>query len=115
MKPLFSLGVATGLMLSAAGLIAGQPLLVPAGGVLLAVCAWRACSVSPPKDPEPRMLSEAEAARLRAEVHAALVAERYDLARAKLEELAQRSRGTWPGPTQPRRGPWWTALLWRRR
>src|SRR5436305_860079 len=45
------------------------------------------------------MLSEAEAQRLRAEVHAAMVARRYDIARAKLQELAQRSRGTWQGPT----------------
>src|SRR5712692_9967928 len=43
------------------------------------------------------MLSEAEAQRLRAEVHAAMVARRYDLARAKLRELAQRSQGTRPG------------------
>ena len=47
------------------------------------------------------MLSEAEARRLRAEVHAAMVAGRYDLARAKLLELAQRSRGSWPGPAPP--------------
>ena len=40
------------------------------------------------------ILSEAEAQRRRAEVHAAMVAGRYDLAHAKLQELAQRSRGT---------------------
>ena len=50
---------------------------------------------------EQGMLSEAEAQRLRAEVHAAMVARRYDLARAKLQELVQRSRGTWPGVAQP--------------
>jgi hypothetical protein len=49
-------------------------------------------------------LSEAEVMRLRAEVHAAMVARRYDLARAKLQELAQRSRDTWPGPTPPSLG-----------
>jgi hypothetical protein len=43
------------------------------------------------------MLSEAEAQRLRAEVHAAMAARQYALARTKLQELAQRSRGTWPG------------------
>jgi hypothetical protein len=66
------------------------------------------------------MLSEAEATRLRADVHAAMVAGRYDLARAKLWELSQRSRGTWPGLAQPpvaasRCRPWWAALLWWRR
>jgi hypothetical protein len=65
------------------------------------------------------MLSEAETKRLRAEVHAALIARQYDLARAKLQELAQRSRGTWPGPSQwppvadPR--PWWHRWLWWQR
>ena len=58
------------------------------------------------------MLSKAEARRLRAEVHAAMTARQYDLARAKLQELAQRNRGTWPGPSQPRHDPWWAALLW---
>ena len=43
------------------------------------------------------MLSEAETKRLRAEVHAALAARQYALARAKLQELAQRSQGTRPG------------------
>jgi hypothetical protein len=66
------------------------------------------------------MLSEAETQRPRAEVHAAMVTRRYDLARAKLQELAQRSRGRWPGLAQPPRAapryrPWWTALLWWRR
>jgi hypothetical protein len=66
------------------------------------------------------MLSEVEVQRLRAEVHAAMVARQYDLAQAKLQELAQRSRGTWPGLAQPPRAaplsrPWWTALLWWRR
>jgi len=64
-------------------------------------------------------LSEAEAKRLRAEVHAAMVAERYDRARAKLQELAQRSRDTWswsaPPAAPPPRAPWWAALLWWRR
>jgi hypothetical protein len=46
------------------------------------------------------MLSAVEAQRLRAEVHAAMVARQYDLARTKLQELAQRSRGTWPGLAQ---------------
>jgi len=67
------------------------------------------------------MLSKAEAQRLRAEVHAAMVAGQYDLARAKLQDLAQRSRDTWVWPSQippgisPPRAPWWAALLWWRR
>ena len=60
------------------------------------------------------MLSEAEATRLRAEVHAAMAARQYALARAKLQELAHRSRGTWPGPAQPRRAPWWARWAWWR-
>jgi hypothetical protein len=60
------------------------------------------------------MLSEAEATRLHAEVHAAMAARQYALARVKLEELARRSRGTWPGPSPPRRRPWYAALLWWR-
>src|SRR4051794_38186288 len=60
------------------------------------------------------MLSETETQRLRAEVHAAVVARQYDLARAKLQELAQRSRGVWSWPSQtppvasPPRASWWT-------
>ena len=61
------------------------------------------------------MLNEAEMTRLRAEVHAAMAARQYALARAKLQELAHRSRGTWPGPSPPRGGPWYAALLWWRR
>jgi hypothetical protein len=67
------------------------------------------------------MLREAEAKRLRAAVQAAKVAGRYDLARANLQELAQRSRGTWPSVSQAPpvasspRGPWWARWAgWRR-
>ena len=67
------------------------------------------------------MLSESETKRLRAEVHAALAARQYDLARAKLQELADRSRGTWPDspPDSPLmetfpRVPWETRAHRRR-
>jgi len=49
------------------------------------------------------MLSEAEVAHLRAEVHAAMVARQYIVARTKLQQLAQGSgaRGPRPAPTPP--------------
>lgn len=57
-------------------------------------------SVSGAKGTERRMLSDAEAQRLRAAVQAAMVARRYDLARATLQELAQRSQGKGPSGAQ---------------
>jgi hypothetical protein len=67
------------------------------------------------------MLSEAETKRLRAEVHAALAARQYALARAKLQELAHRSQGTWPAsaPEPPLLEAWprvpWETRAHRRR
>jgi len=102
------------------GRVAGHAQLLVAGVWLVTltmVARLLLSRASPPADAT--MRSEAEVRRLRAEVHAAMVARQYDRARAKLQELAQPSRGTWPGLSQkppvsvPR--PWWAALLWWRR
>ena len=60
------------------------------------------------------MLSKAEARRLRAEVHAAMTARQYDLARAKLQELMQRRQDTWPGLAGQPGGNPLSRLWWRR-
>jgi hypothetical protein len=64
------------------------------------------------------MLSEAEAKRLRVEVHAAMVAGLYDLARAQLQKRAQRSRRSWSGSSStlpvaaPPRASRWQRWAW---
>src|SRR4051812_27543044 len=92
--------LAAGVVWVTVGGMAGHAHLFVAGVwlVTLAIMVRLLLSRAPPR--EIVMLSEAEAKGLRAEVHAAMVARQYDLARAKLQELAQRSRGTWQGPSQ---------------